>query len=824
MDKILKLLLLLLFSVSYAHSRAQGLRFLNPIDSINGRTSYSVFADDKKVFFHQLDIYFDMLLPRVGEVGYILHVVDEEKGVNFNFFYDGRGNDLIELNEEGKTTLIRSRFNRQGLLDKGWISFKVSINLDKHEISMNIDGQKQQAHVKSLPATLSPQIVFGRFDYLIEVPSVTIRNLRIRSGEANYFFPLSQSSGNVVFDHQLKKVGRVENPYWSINDCYHWQRLGAMKFQHNAGASFDPQRHLFYGYTRDTLLVYNTDNRETTCRVFSQKCPVDVNLGMNFIDPRSGKLYTYEVYKYDNLADRPQDEASIASLDLNTLEWTPECYTQLSTQLHHHGSFVDTLRNRFCIFGGFGSMLYSRQLHAYNMDSHQWQQPQNLQACTPRYFTSMGIDSLSRYAYIFGGMGNESGNQSIGRHYLYDLYRIDLATDSVVRMWTIDWGKRQNIVPVRNLVVMGGYFYTLCYPEALSESYLRLCRFSIADGSMEMLGDSIPIHSDKIATNANIYYDPVVDKFFVCVQEFTDDISSTISLYSIQLPVLSDAQFAEISKLPADKRLYYIAVALLLIVVAAVWLIYHCYRKRKQVIANNEKIDVQLPDAKPNAIYVFGSFCAFDRKNRDISYLFTDKLRELTCLLLWYHKQGGVSSKLLGTMLWGDKPADKIKNSRSVLMNHMRKVLEEMDGIELVYTDGYYHFVTSHPFYCDYLDCARQIFTEQYTEQSLLGILCRGKFLLTQDAPSLDQFKSETERILKPVILRMIKHTYANNELKLTLYLVEAMLHIDPYHVDSFSYKIKSLKRLGKVYEAQDASRAFHEEYINAFGEDFEIK
>ena len=295
MDKILKLLLLLLFSVSYAHSRAQGLRFLNPIDSINGRTSYSVFADDEKVFFHQLDIQFDMLLPRVGEVGYILHVVDEEKGVNFNIFYDGRGNDLIELNEEGKTTLIRSWFNRQGLLDKGWISFKVSINLDKHIISMNIDGQKQQAHVKSLPAMLSARIVFGRFDYLIEVPSVTIRNLRIRSGEANYYFPLSQSSGNVVFDHQLKKVGRVDNPYWSINDCYHWQRLGAMKFQHNAGASFDPQRHLFYGYTRDTLLVYNTDNRETTCRVFSQKCPVDVNLGMNFIDTRSGKLYTYEV-------------------------------------------------------------------------------------------------------------------------------------------------------------------------------------------------------------------------------------------------------------------------------------------------------------------------------------------------------------------------------------------------------------------------------------------------------------------------------------------------------------------------------------------------
>ena len=135
--------------------------------------------------------------------------------------------------------------------------------------------------------------------------------------------------------------------------------------------------------------------------------------------------------------------------------------------------------------------------------------------------------------------------------------------------------------------------------------------------------------------------------------------------------------------------------------------------------------------------------------------------------------------------------------------------------------DGFYQFIIKKPFYCDYLDYEHQVMTETYTEQSLLSILRRGKFLQSQNMPTLDQFKSETERVMSPIILRLMKRTYANSELKLTLYLTEVMLYIDPYHIEAFSYQMKALKRLGKVYEAQDISRAFHEEYIKAFGEDF---
>ncbi len=68
------------------------------------------------------------------------------------------------------------------------------------------------------------------------------------------------------------------------------------------------------------------------------------------------------------------------------------------------------------------------------------------------------------------------------------------------------------------------FFYTLCYPEHFTESFLKLYRFSLQDGDYTILGDSIPIYSDKINTNANLYYDEDLNTLYAVVHEFEDDI------------------------------------------------------------------------------------------------------------------------------------------------------------------------------------------------------------------------------------------------------------------------------------------------------------
>lgn len=70
---------------------------------------------------------------------------------------------------------------------------------------------------------------------------------------------------------------------------------------------------------------------------------------------------------------------------------------------------------------------------------------------------------------------------------------------------------------------------------------------------------------------------------------------------------------------------------------------------------------------------------------------------------LRYSDADGISSKQLSDLIWPDKPKDKVKNSRGVAINHLRKILKELDGIELVYEKGCFRFTLSSVFYCDYL-------------------------------------------------------------------------------------------------------------------------
>lgn len=64
------------------------------------------------------------------------------------------------------------------------------------------------------------------------------------------------------------------------------------------------------------------------------------------------------------------------------------------------------------------------------------------------------------------------------------------------------------------------HLFLLGYPEYLPNSTLQLYRLSVRDGECEAVGDSIPIVSEEIATNANLYFNEELNEFYCSVQEF----------------------------------------------------------------------------------------------------------------------------------------------------------------------------------------------------------------------------------------------------------------------------------------------------------------
>ncbi len=813
---------LLLIALAAVHAAsAQGLKFNSAELPIDKRTSYNVFDERVPSFADRFDIEFDIRLYPVTEIGYILRIKNQTSDKIYNLFYDGQGDDFFKLNEEGKCNLITAKIDREELLDAHWFRMKLAFDLKGDSITLTIHNRTFTATQANLPDTYSPIIIFGKSDHIIDVPSFAIQNLTVGNSK-NYTFELSQNEGNTVYDTKGRPQGRVQNPEWLINDAYHWRYRAAFASQSVAGTNYNPLRKEVYYFNRDTLFIYNVRTEQTEMHRFAERCPLKLVLGMNFIDPAHNKLYAYEVYDETSPADCP----AMACLDLDTYRWSTECREHMPTQLHHHGCYFDPEQGRYTIFGGFGNMSYSREFHTYDLQAKHWEPLGEFSGdpLFPRYFSSTGYLKENNSIYIFGGMGNESGDQSVGRYYFYDLHRLDLTTGRISKLWEIPW-RKTNSVPVRNMVILNdSCFYTLCYPESVSNSYLHLYRFSIADGSYEILSDSIPIRSDKITTNANLYYDAQQDDLFATVQEFDDDIQSRMKVYRLAFPPISAEELAGHAK-PRRSDTSWMMVLIIVLGATAIGggIVWRRKSAGKTQGEAPDETEAAEMSARPNSICLFGDFMVRNRHNRDITYLFTTRQRQIFCLVLQNSFEDGISSQRLSTLLWPDKPEDKVKNSRGVTINHLRKTLSELDDVELVYSKGCFRLVQGPAFYCDYTRCMEIISAEQIGENrgELVQLLSRGKFLKHDDQPLFDSFKEEVERALEPVLQIEMEKCFAEEDYGTTLALAEAVFCIDPLNDQALAYLVRSLNRLKRNEEARSRYQAFVLEYKKTFGAEY---
>ena len=681
----------------------------------------------------------------------------------------------------------------------------------------------------------SPKIVFGKSDHIIDVPEIAVDKLVVNA-EHTYTFPLDEADGESVCNQEGTLYGKVENPIWLINEAYHWRKEGGFASASEAGSCYNADRNEIYYFNRDSLFVYNMETGSTSAKAFAERCPVKLFLAGSFFDSGSERLYAYEVY-----TENGDSEPMIASLDLHTLGWRVESYSRLSMQLHHHCSYYDAVRKRYTIFGGFGNMYYSNKFYMFNAEEERWDTLGSLSGdfLCPRYFSSVGYLDSNHSVYIFGGMGNESGDQVIGRRYFHDFYKVDLQEMRVQKLWDISEGQ-PNMVPAQDMVILNdSCFYVLRYPESVSNSFLHLYRFSVKDGSCHILGDSIPIYSDKIMTNARLYYNERQSRLFVTVQETRDDVSSKFSVYSLLFPSVSLEKYtANNGGGNASHVWLLLVVAVVAVAGGGVWIVCKWCRNSgkckdgKAVRQDKEQLS-DVSDAKAekmavdmgaaNSMYLFGDFSVFDRNGRNISYMFSLRIKQIFCLILRYSDADGISSRQLSDLIWPDKPKDKVKNSRGVAINHLRKILKELDGIELVYEKGCFRFTLSSGFYCDYLRF-KAIVTENRIEecrQEFLHIVGRGKFVGFMDDPLFDGFKQDVECRLEVLVLQLMKEAFEAQDYAEAVSLAEAEFNIDPVNETALSCCLKSLFILKHENAAIGTYQKFVAEYKKHTGEDY---
>ena len=819
---------LLLLCLPVLTARSQGLLFKSEDSLLTQRTSLHVFDTHPPVFQDNFFIEFDLSLWDNANLGYVLDVADNinDNSYSLSYLYNN-GAGTLNFNIDRKSNKLVIPLPAGLLHKKAWFRVRLDFDLVNDNVAIDINNTVFLAQHLGFKPKMTANIVFGKNQLYTEVPNMAIRNLTIGDDARQYFFPLNEWSGTIVHDSTGTPRGTVENPVWLINESFFWKPVYTHAAMAVAGLNFNPLDQNLFIFTHDSLITYHPDLRGVTYSAYANPMPVPMVLGKSIVNPQQRKCYVYELF------DIPKGQPSIAALGMDSsLRWTTVGKVNLPSQLHHHNIFYDSRQDQMYLFGGYGQYSYHNAFLRYNDTADQWQKVLfKGDTITPRFFSATGPGDKPNTLFLFGGYGNESGSQIVGGRQYYDFYRIDLTTHTVRKCWTIspDSGV---FVPANNLVLSRDkqYFYALCYPHEVAKTELKLYRFSVADGSYTIVSAPIPVASMRIETDINLFYSAKTDEFLCTVQEFADRQRSVIKVYALAAPPVTVGQYLASLSSPAKPRRAWMWLVVAGFVLGGGGLGVVLWRRRGPVAPvivvppadwTLEKVVVVEPEAgatdtesSRNAIYLMGEFVAYDRKGNDITHLFSPKIKQLFVLILLHSMDGkGIGSKKISAKLWPEKEPAKTKNIKGVTFNHLRSIISDIDGIELVFQDDHYYFKLGEAFFCDFcvLSAANPILPH-------LRLIARGPLLRDMPESLVDDFKSAfEERLIGLLIPEMIK-LYDARDYKTAQDIAKLILTIDSFNEEALKYQLKSCRRLKGIEYSRKAYDQFTQGYEKSLG------
>ena len=837
-----RLCLLFLLTGMTLFAYSQGLLFQANDKEIKERTSLQIFQEGEiPCFTKNFQLSFELSIRDFDTFGYVFLLKEDQGKTKYSFTYtylDGE-NSTFKFNTDGKENHYSLNLRNDALAYQ-WIPVSFAFDLQQDVLTIRIGDNEKKITSLGLKDTFCPHLFFGRYDYILDMPTFAIRNLKLEGDRSHsYTFPLNENEGEEVHTSTGKVLGTVVNPVWLINGSYHWEKLFEYSFQTPSGITFEPDSQRLIIFSQDSLLTYNLLKRQPQKYSYSNKLPVKLQLATHFMNTTDGKLYVYEL---NNL---PLGDATVAALDLNNQEWKQTGVAALPVQLHHHDGFWDETTGKYLVFGGFGNKRFNNTFLEYDIEGDRWDTlSYSGDRIIPRYFSGMAVNKNREHVYVFGGMGNESGEQSVGRNYLHDLYLLDRKQQSVRRLWQNASDHR--LVVARDMILTPDekYIYALCYPEYLSDTYLRLYRLTVDDGTMKALGDSIPMRSEEIMTNANLYYNSLTHEYYCTTTEFDKKGHTVIRTYVLSAPPVSLDEIRSYgSRSSLEIRWLWIMAGIgVLLLAGGVLFVRKKRGKQRNAVLESSSVlmsppvgrepdksvqgketlakeDFESSLVRPNAVYLFGPFTVIDRNGRDITHLFSSRLRQVFIYILLHSTHNGVLSASLNEVFWPDKPDDKVKNLKGVTINQIRKNLAELDGVELVHDKGYFRLVFTDC-YCDYFRF-RTLKNAEEVENELGILLMRGKFLDGMDAGMMDHFKQKVEEFLSSFLPLEIERLYQQHKYDAVIRFCNVLFRVDPVNELALAYGMHALNHTGSSQEAILQYSLFVREYRQMMNEEY---
>lgn len=267
-------------------------------------------------------------------------------------------------------------------------------------------------------------------------------------------------------------------------------------------------------------------------------------------------------------------------------------------------------------------------------------------------------------------------------------------------------------------------------------------------------------------------------------------------------------------------------VAVLAFVIAA-GIAFLAFRRKKKVAENTS---VLLPETNAsNQIRLFGGFKGIDRDGNDISAQFTPKVKELFLftLLATIKNQTGALISDIDEQLWPGLPSKKVSNNRAVTLNKLRKILQRLDGVEIVTQNGHLLVKTEESFFCDYAEafklCQIPGGMDKQQLEVFFNLVKRGRFLKGLHWNWLDEIRGYTGNQIIDNLLKLAAFYSKENKLAKMEALAKRILEYDDLNEEAVWIQIWVLQQMNNLHQAKFHFESFCTKYQQNLGEKYSL-
>lgn len=237
-----------------------------------------------------------------------------------------------------------------------------------------------------------------------------------------------------------------------------------------------------------------------------------------------------------------------------------------------------------------------------------------------------------------------------------------------------------------------------------------------------------------------------------------------------------------------------------------------------------------------NSLHLFGSFKITSKEKGDITSRFSPLMRQILCYLALNTEENknGVNTNKLTETFWPGVAKDKSKENRGTNIQKLRKLLKDVDGLNIVYKDKKWHLNSSDNVYVDVLEYGKyktiiehqlqQEATDPQLVNSFLELLKPGNILPNIQSEWVDYFKNKISTEVDSILSRVYQAQNDKLNSEINIKLANTILIFDNLNEQALGILIKVLVAEGKHGQAQNAYEAFAKNYKALYNETFNIE